>query len=308
MRLVIIVNDIAGHGRAKRLFLKVQDKLTIPYIVERTEFEGHATDIVSKYGEEKLPTLLLTIGGDGTIHEVITGASPYDHLTVGVMNGGSGNDFGRAYAVFLNAQEIEQFIVENRASKPKDLGIVFKGNQQAVFMNNCGFGIDAMVTRQVNLSTAKKYLNRVGLGKLAYVWILIRELARFKTFRIEITVDGQTKVYDNSYFVVVSNQPYFGGGMKISPNSNMEDGLLELTVVNNIAKWRLLLVFATVFFGKHTKLKAVNQYQSTNFEIKLNRDVIGHADGEYIGESTSNERILYKVKTNGWRLAGNKLD
>lgn len=307
MRLVIIINEIAGHGKAKKNFLKLQTTLTISYKVEYTAYEGHASEIAKRYGEEGQSTCLLTIGGDGTIHEVISGAATYDHLIVAVMNGGSGNDFGRAYPTFSNAKEIEAFMLRPM-SQLQDLGVVNNKNERNVFMNNCGFGIDAMVTRQVNLSTAKKYFNKIALGKLVYVWILIRELYRFKTFSIEISIDGQIYTYDNSYFVVVSNQPYFGGGMKVSPKSTMDDGILELTVVNNIAKWRLLVVFASVFLGKHTKLKAVNQYQSTDFDVKLSKEVIGHADGEYIGESIANKVIRYEVKEKGWRLAVNKLD
>lgn len=307
MQLVILINDIAGHGKAKKVFSKLQKELTIPYTVEHTAYEGHASEIARRYGELAKQTCLLTIGGDGTIHEVISGAANYEHLIVAVMNGGSGNDFGRAYPTFSNAKQIESFIA-CPTSNLKDLGTVRTQDEKIVFMNNCGFGIDAMVTRQVNLSKAKKYFNKLALGKLVYAWILFRELYKFKTFRIEISIDGQTYTYDNSYFVVVSNQPYFGGGMKISPKSDVEDGILELTVVNNIAKWRLLLVFISVFFGKHTKLKAVNQYQSSSFDVKLSREVIGHADGEYIGESVPNRIIHYEVQEKSWRLAVNKLD
>lgn len=307
MRLVIIVNDVAGHGKAKKLCSKLLQTLTIPHTVERTNYAGHAVEIATKYGEEGQPTLLLAIGGDGTIHEVIKGAYRFEHLLVGVMNGGSGNDFGRAYPVFLNTQEVEGFI-QNERYLLQDLGTISTGEIKDVFMNNCGFGIDAVVTTQVNISTVKKYFNKVSLGKLAYVWILFRELIRFKKFDLEVEIQGEKHQFNDCYFVVASNQPFFGGGMKISPLSKMEDGLLELTVVNELAKWRLLLVFGTVFFGKHTKIKAVKQFQASQFKVTINAEVVGHADGEFIGKSSKNKVIYYGVKQNGWRLATNKLD
>lgn len=307
MRLVIIVNDVAGHGKAKKLCEKLVQSLTIPHIVERTKYAGHAVEIAAKYGEDGQSTLLLAIGGDGTIHEVIKGSFQFEQLVVGVMNGGSGNDFGRAYPVFSKPEDVERFVHSNRFVF-QDLGMISNGEKRDVFMNNCGFGIDAVVTTQVNISTAKKYFNKVSLGKLAYVWILFRELIRFKKFDLEVIVQGEKHTYSDCYFVVASNQPFFGGGMKISPLSKMEDGLLELTIVNNLAKWRLLLVFGTVFFGKHTKLKAVKQFQASQFEVTINAEVVGHADGEFIGKSLRNEVIQYGVKQNGWRLATNKLD
>lgn len=307
MRLVIIVNEVAGSGKAKKLCDKIVRQLTSPFILEKTEYIGHAVEIAAKYGAQNERTLLLTIGGDGTIHEVIKGALPFENLFVGVMNGGSGNDFGRAYSVFSTAADIEEFL-KNNAFSQLDIGTINRADTEDFFMNNCGFGIDAVVTTQVNLSTIKKFFNKLSLGKLVYAWILIRELYKFKKFDIQLQLDGQTQLYKNCYFVVASNQPYFGGGMKISPNSNMEDGILELTIVNDIAKWRLLLIFGTVFFGKHTKLKAVKQFQAQSFEVKLDAEVVGHADGEYIGESAVNQAIHYGVKQKGWRLATNKLD
>lgn len=303
MRLVIIVNDYAGHGRAKKKFAKLAKSLQTPYILERTNATGHAVELAQKYGELKEPTLLLTIGGDGTIHEVIKGAAPYDHLVVGVMNGGSGNDFGRAFPTFSTAQQIEEFI-EHPTSSLYDLGSVKYADVEDVFMNNCGFGFDAMVTYQVNQSKVKGWLNKISLGKLAYVWILIRELFRFKPFDLTIENHGHLK---NCYFVVASNQPYFGGGMKISPNSISNDGLMELTVVHDIAKLKLLLIFLTVFFGKHTRFNAVKSYTSNQFNIRLHDSVIGHADGEYIGQAKENQTIRYIVQENNWRLGYNNL-
>lgn len=305
MRLVIIVNEVAGSGKAKKRCGTIIKKLTVPYILERTAHIGHAVQIAKKYGNEIENTLLLVIGGDGTIHEAIKGAAAYENLVVGVINGGSGNDFGRAYTVFSSVLEIESFL-QKRAMSLQDLGTITRNEQHDVFMNNCGFGIDAVVTTQVNLSTIKNTFNKISLGKLAYVWILIRELYKFKRFNVELVIDGVKHTYANCYFVVASNQPYFGGGMKISPKSNMEDGIIELTVVNDISKWRLLLIFGTVFFGKHTKFKAVKQFQAHQFEVKIDAEVIGHADGEYIGESTPNEIIYYGVKQKSWRLALNR--
>lgn len=302
MRLVIIVNEVAGSGKAKRKSDQLQQQLTVPFTVERTEYVGHAVLLAEKYGKEAEQILLLVVGGDGTIHEVIKGAAAHNHLVVGVMSGGSGNDFGRAYTSFSSVLEIEQYLKQQTISF-QDLGMITRANQSDVFMNNCGFGIDAVVTTQVNVSTIKKYFNKVSLGKLAYVWILLRELYKFKRFNIELEIDGVKHMYEGCYFVVASNQPYFGGGMKISPKSNMEDGILELTVVNDIAKWRLLLIFATVFLGKHTRFKAVKQFQGRQFELKLDQQIVGHADGEHIGESTPHESICYSVKEKGWRLA-----
>lgn len=307
MQIVLIVNEHAGHGRAKKQCEKIIKTLTIPFTVEYTAYSGHATKIAQKYAKKTYEILFIAIGGDGTIHEVIEGAHGHPHLIVGMMKGGSGNDFSRAYPIFKNATEIEQFI-KTKKTASMDLGVLRKGSGKWVFMNNGGFGFDAVVTNRVNHSKLKKILNRFSLGKLAYAWIVFEELIRFKTFDVKIETESATVTYPSCYFVVVSNQPYFGGGMKISPQSKANDHLFELTVVHSIAKWKLLLIFGTVFFGKHTHFKAVQQLQATSFSVTVYAEVIGHVDGEFIDESVYGETIHYEILPHEWQLAMNPLD
>lgn len=304
MEVVIIVNEQAGHGRAKKQCEKIMKELTVPVTLERTAYTGHAAEIVEKYVVDKRKILFIAIGGDGTMHEVVEGTHAHSHAIVGMVKGGSGNDFSRAYSTFKNAQQIEQFLLRHEVV-PMDLGKLIKGTKQSLFINNGGFGFDALVTYRTNQSKLKKLLNRFSLGKVAYAWIVFQELIRFTPF--DLTINNE-KTYASCYFVVVSNQPYFGGGMKISPQSKADDHLLELTIVYNIAKWKLLLIFGTVFFGKHTRFKAVQQMQATSFDVTIHGEVYGHVDGEFIDKTVYGETIHYEIMPHEWQLAVNTLD
>ncbi|GEK33869.1 diacylglycerol/lipid kinase family protein [Kurthia sibirica] len=306
MELVIIINEMAGHGLAKKRGNRLISELTVPFKAEFTTHIGHATAIAQSYSSKNSATLIIVVGGDGTIHEVIKGVIGSEKMIVGVINGGSGNDFGRAFPIFKNAQEIERYVLKNKPfSRKQDIGIVQSTNGAEWFMNNSGFGIDAAVTHSVNQSTVKAQLNRLGLGKLAYAFILLKELKKFKPFDVTVISNGQKYTYRNSYLVVASNQPYFGGGMKISPTSLMDDGLIELTIVHNISKLRLLAVFGTVFFGKHTKFKVVKQHVAEQFQVIVHAAVIGHADGEFIGNAPVDGAIYFKVSKEAWQVATN---
>ena len=170
-------------------------------------------------------------------------------------------------------------------------------------MNNSGIGFDATVAITANESKVKKVFNQVGLGKLCYVYYLIKCLFTFKPFQLVVHHDDDQKTYENVWFVTASNQPYFGGGMKISPSSKTDDGLMELTVVHNLNKYKLLFVFITVFFGKHTRFKEIEQLTSSSFTIHMDDNYPMHADGEKLSIETKNGPIKFSASEKFWRLA-----
>lgn len=91
--------------------------------------------------------------------------------------------------------------------------------------------------------------------------------------------------------------------MKISPISQMDDGLLELTIVHNLARWKLLFVFVTVFFGKHTRFHEVVQLQGKKFGVTIHQSVVGHTDGEYLGEIDVQNTLHLTIEQAAWYLA-----
>ena len=137
-----------------------------------------------------------------------------------------------------------------------DAGIVQIGNQRTeIFVNNAGIGFDAYVTKSINTSRLKFYLNKIGLGKLSYAVAVIRGLFRFERFDVMIRSGEHEWQFQQTWFVAMSNQPYFGGGMKISPAAKADDGKVDITIVHGISRIKLLLVFVTVFLKSIQNLK-----------------------------------------------------
>ena len=303
MNLLFIINDHAGSGAAKK-WKRLKSRLSVPYKEVYTEYPCHAIEIVKEHGRDNQQTLLIVaVGGDGTVHEVIQGALEYPHIIVGAIAAGSGNDFGRGFEYFNTVEEIELFVQQPITQAKMDIGILENVTDTKYFMNSAGFGFDALISKYVNHSNVKKYLNKVGLGKLSYIYYLIKTLFTFNRFTLTLIHNGKKQIFHQVWFVVASNQPYFGGGMKISPLSIPNDGQIELTIVNGLSKVKLLLLFFTVFFGQHTKIKAVKQYTASNFKIIMDRNIIAHTDGEYAGEYTKENPIYFGVKSRAWQLA-----
>ncbi|MGB3101868.1 MAG: diacylglycerol kinase family protein [Psychrobacillus psychrotolerans] len=300
--IVFIVNEHAGNGLGKKVWRKWRETIDFPHTVYMTKREDHATEIAKKCAESMDDLLLVGVGGDGTIHEIILGIVGFEHVRVGIISAGSGNDFGRTFYVFHTLKDLKEVAYSNSHTK-MDIGTVYTPNSEYKFVNNAGFGFDAKVVYLANYSIWKSRLNLFRLGKLAYILFLIKELLTFKTFSFTLHNKDEVTRYDDVWFFVICNQPFFGGGMKISPDSIPNDQLLEMTVVNKLSRWKLLFIFGTVFFGKHTKFKEVKQYQSSDFNMVIHDEVYGHVDGEFSCITEKDIAYSCSIEAHAWNLA-----
>ncbi|MGM9951151.1 MAG: diacylglycerol/lipid kinase family protein [Lysinibacillus sp.] len=282
MRLVFIINEFAGNGRGRRVWQEMKNGLAVPYDMHVTGYPGHAyrlsCELARQAAEERRYMLLIAIGGDGTIHEVVNGCAHSEYIVLGNMPAGSGNDFARGFQAFRHVSEIEAYM-QDAYTKRVDLGEAVYTDQQ-FFINNCGVGFDAFVGLEANRSEMKKRFNQIGSGKFAYVYYVILGLARFKPFSLSVSCDEKTYLFDRVWFATVSNQPYFGGGMKISPESSINDGKLEITIVHSLSRIKFLFMFMSVFFGAHTRIRGVEQMRGECFALSYDRPLPCHADGE----------------------------
>ncbi|NMA90861.1 MAG: diacylglycerol kinase family lipid kinase [Amphibacillus sp.] len=279
MQVYLIVNPKSGKGL--KVFKKFQKKLTIPYKSYLTEYPRHATKLTKQIKANDPNSLVIAVGGDGTVNEVVQGAAN-SNLTVGVISSGSGNDFSRYFYCFNTPADIERFVRE-KTTGSADVGKISFYNEQKLFINNSGIGFDALICERVRRSKVKRFLNLFGLGKLVYVYYVLLELFRFKPFQLETNIGGNKRIYTDVWFVAASNQPYFGGGMKISPHSNAEDGMLEFTLIHKLKKLRFIMIFWKVFNGKHLKYTDyVTQFKGHSIDVYTEEHLFGHIDGEVL--------------------------
>lgn len=299
------MNGYAGGGRGKAIWRQFEQQLTIPYALHWTDYQGHTTKIAKEIAQatiEKETICLIVIGGDGTIHEALNGAGMYDHMVMGVLAAGSGNDFARGYATFNSIEQIENFLQTQEVSV-HDYGVARFNEHTVLFVNNFGIGFDAHVGKLTNESQLKKHLNRLKLGKLSYTFFVIYALFTFKRFPLTVLHNGHEQTFKDVWFATVSNQPFFGGGMKLSPTSDSSDGLLEVTIVSELSRWKLLFVFLTVFLAKHTLFKEVHQFSSKAVTFIYEAPILGHADGENQPLPYGNNSIEIGIKEKAWKLA-----
>jgi YegS/Rv2252/BmrU family lipid kinase len=289
-QIYFIINPNARNGYCLKIWKKIADQLEvekISYLAFFTEFPGHGKILANQIAEKSHEqVLIVAVGGDGTMHEVMNGVVKYKNITLGFIPGGSGNDFSRGFQI--PREPVEALKVILRLSKKEgqmiDIGqMMMENHPEHFFINNMGAGFDAIISYEVNQSRMKFLLNKLSLGRLVYVYFLLKKLFTYQSTTINLSIDGEKHILKQTWFVTVSNQPYYGGGMKIAPVALPDDGLLDITVVHQLSRFKLLLVFISVFWGRHVQFKEVKIFTGREISIQSDSPIYVHADGEHIG-------------------------
>jgi diacylglycerol kinase (ATP) len=308
MKTIFIVNPAARNDQSLSSWKRFHKKITIPHMLYITEHpddvKGIVGELVRNHPHETL--YIIGVGGDGTMNSIISGTAGFENIVIGYIPGGSGNDFARGYHWPANQKEAYNLIKETASSRHPislDAGLFSIGEgPKRYFVNNIGVGFDALIAKKANASLLKKKLNRWSLGKLIYPILLCRETLNFTPFQMTIEVDGAIQTLDRVWFITISNQPYFGGGMKIAPEACPNDGELDLTIVSGLSKWKLLFLFISVFFGKHTDLKEVRTLRGRSITIRSGEGVPVHADGDFTGVIDGDSELYIKVLPDSWKM------
>ncbi|MGG0410691.1 diacylglycerol/lipid kinase family protein [Peribacillus simplex] len=129
----------------------------------------------------------------------------------------------------------------------------------------------------------KKWFNFVRAGKLIYLFIFMKKIFSYKPSCMELIIDGDRHLLNKGWFIVIVNEPYFGGGMKISPMSKLDDGRLNVIAVHDSTVLKLLTVFITVFLGGHLNIKNIDSFSGKMIKMKNQGSLKIKSDGEIVG-------------------------
>lgn len=280
---IFVINPKAGNGRARRVFKSLQNTETYKAINAHfiyTKYEGHATEIAKELSESDIQIeAIIIVGGDGTIYEFLNGFTNRD-IPLSFLLGGSGNDFARGCSVSGTSEAILKRVISGENQVTYWPTTYESNNEKRVFANSIGFGFDALVAKKNNQSMTKLMLNKIGLGKLSYVYSLVKSLIVFKPLTLKVNVNGSIRELKNCWIASASNHPYVGGGMKLVPQATNNEDEFTVILIHSISRLKVILLFTTVFSGLHTRLKEVEQIDTKKVEFIFENEVDLQVDGE----------------------------
>ena len=275
--LILFANPTSGRGKGAKVLAIIEKYLisqNLHFILISTSSLNQSLLLlkgnIQKYPEAKV----IVIGGDGMVHAAINNI---ENNPIGLIPAGTGNDFARALGLAL----YDPISSIKRATSANidlvDLGKVGEDYFAAI----CSTGFDSIVNERAN---GLKWPH----GKMKYNIAMLLELSRFQPKSYKIVVDGKS-LETQAMLIAIANGLSYGGGMKVCPAAQLQDGLLDIMILGPVSKFEFIRIFPSVFKGLHITHPAVSIFQGRS--IQITADAVGYADGERIGNLQLNISI-----------------
>ena len=288
-KIKLIFNPTADMGKAWQIANDLR-----PIIAEYghadwsgTVYPTHATELARQAGENGYD-MVIALGGDGTVHEVINGLMlvPADKRPIlGVVPIGSGNDFAHAIGI-LGKADVALIHALRGEPEPVDLGLLTdETGRQEYFDNTLGIGFDAVVT-------IRSHKLPVVRGFLMYLTAVIQTIIlNFNPMQLHIETDTET--WDlPTLMLAVCNGKREGGGFLVAPEARNNDGLLHYAAICKVSRPMMFRLVPEVMKGTHGRFKQVRMGTCRKMSLTSDRPVYIHADGEIYTSFGTNLRKL----------------
>ncbi|MFI3266270.1 MAG: diacylglycerol kinase family lipid kinase [Rikenellaceae bacterium] len=296
----IIINPVAGNGKGLTDWPTISKLLRDNRITHEyafTEHQFHATELAVEAVEKGFRQIIV-VGGDGTIHEVVNGLfiqkrCATSDVLVSVIAVGTGNDWIRMFGIPRKYSEAIKAIVAGHCFL-QDIGCISyhkASYKQTRYMANvAGIGFDAEVNKRYN------HLKQEGkFNRWMYIWSAIKAVMKYSSTGVKIYVDDNLTINDLVYSGTIGIGKYNGGGMIQNPEAVADDGLFDVTIIQNLPKLRIFLNFGALYNGKIFKVPRVKHSRGRNIRIESSPEIAVEVDGEALGYSPFEFSIIDKA-------------
>jgi len=279
----VIVNPAAGRGGACRRWPEVA-RLLGPMAVRFTEGPGHASALARELAAEGFDPIVAA-GGDGTLHEVVNAlVRTHPEVRIGLLPLASGGDFARTLGISSMERAVEAFH-RGHVREVDVLRLSFR-NGERFAINAVGIGLAAIVAE------GARHAPRLLPGKLRYLASAIMPLARGETFDIRVSIDGAEPRAYHMTTSALANGRYQGGGICIAPEAAIDDGWIDVTVVERVSLAEVCRHLPILYSGKLLTYPKVRNFRAARVRVESDRPVAVETDGELAGTLPVEAEIL----------------
>lgn len=272
-RILIFHNPFAAKGKSNIGLQKITT------VLQQNGFEYKIFNTLKSFDENRRElgaiikvfdaTEIWVSGGDGTLHLLVNSLPPQLwHLPLGIIPTGTGNDFIKNY---ISAPTFAKCLNVAVAGKPSPVD-VWQCNGR-LFVHGIGIGFDGQVVESM-LQNKTPFS-----GFLAYYYHVLRLLLTYREKQFVLTANGQPTNFDG-FMVTIGNGHTFGGGFKITPGAQINDGLLDVCAISAVPVLKRPQYLKRVENGRHLHLPFVNYFTTDKLTLKTAVTIPGHIDGE----------------------------
>ena len=269
MYYAFIVNPVAGTGFALKTMEKLEGILnasSIQYRIFRTEKPGHATEIAADLAGDEEIIAVVSVGGDGTAGEVAAGLTGTGKA-MGIIPAGTGNDFIKTAGIPNDPDKAFDMLLSGKAAAI-DTGTV----NDRFFLNVCGTGFDVTV---LDYAESEKEKHR---GLTPYFLGLIKAITHYKSVQLAVTADGEKE--EGAYLVCsIANGRFIGGGIPICPAADVQDGFLNLVLIQSVHRWQIPFYLPGLMMSRDLKFR-ITKHRKVKTVLIEGKDLRINIDGD----------------------------
>jgi YegS/Rv2252/BmrU family lipid kinase len=246
-----------------------------------SEYPGH----LAQAAGEARDSLLVVIGGDGTVNEVANGVAGTD-AELALLPGGTGQDFGRTHGIPRRFDDAVRVALGGE-TRTIDLGRVeLDDGTTRIFANVGSAGMSGAVARRANSMT-----KRFG-GRATFFYTLTLEFLAWQNSGVVVELDEGMRREGPMHDVIVANGRYHGGGMKLAPDAGQDDGLFDVVTIGDVSKLDFLTTAPKLYSGRYLSHPKVELLRSSSVAISASEPLPLEVDGEPVGTTPARFEVV----------------
>ena len=281
MNHVFILNPASGKKKSLSLVNDIHQHMSVlnePYEIVYTEYAGHATEIAANYHEPD--TCVYAVGGDGTAYEVLNGLQ--ENVCMAIIPAGTGNDFYRMLDLGKDLNNALKDTIFGR-----EVLVDYAVANEKKFINMMAMGLDAQTNCIAQDIARKLPIPRA----LVYVASALMAIANPIKIDVEAHINGEV-IQKKIVLSAIMNGIWYGGGFTPTPNASIQDGKLDICLVDECSVLRMLQLLPKYAKGTHVNEKEVHFYQCEEFTLKTKELATLSIDGEVATENYLHVKMM----------------
>jgi len=291
MKLLVIYNPHAGGGRARKLLPSIEQYLSCKNVqsdLYTTTHAGHAIDLACDADLSGFDGVIAS-GGDGTLFEVLNGYmlnKSAKKPPIGLIPNGTGNAFMKELKLQKNDWQRSIEIILKKKLRVLDIGKLTTEGNSHYFLNIVGMGFVSEV--------AQAAIPLKWMGNAAYTAATLQKLINLRAQDMTLEIDGKI-IKRQGVFIEVANSTYTGTSFLMAPKAKLDDGLLDVILLNKISRTKLLRLFTSIYDGSHINYPEIEYFQAKRVKVTETHPSKLIPDGEVLGTTPVQFECLDKA-------------